>query len=473
MRRTAFILFAVTLVARLITLPFMEIPYDEAAYAWTANNLATKGGWLDLYGSDDLFFFPPLYNYLAALAIKLGIDRLSAVRAVTILFSSTIPPLIYLLAVRSGLSTRPALIAVALWFFLPWGWHLSVVGMVETPWIACFLAALLFAHRAREEGHARDVVISAILFLAGLWIKETILGTVPLFLWTLWPRRRIAVVWSAIAFLGFLPLAAQSFLPHQYDLFYEITTPLILWNNFSLDPLIANWGVIQGTALAPWQGWGNAFSVFTLVVLTLAIRSVPREEWRRNFILQMAAGFLLIYVPFFILFPKKFPYYLLPVYLFAAFFIGRYLADRHRFAAFYGALVLLFAVPTLVRLSDRTEENDYREAFSIVAREKPDARIGLTLPRKAEYLAEKGGITLTLDPTDWLHCTGRAEECLYRNDYLMSDNMFLLMLFCRHWPMGPETCDMAAYAAAKERLTPLYRGQEFTLYRIEKPVAAP
>jgi hypothetical protein len=33
MRRTAFILFAVAFVARLITLPFMEIPYDEAAYA--------------------------------------------------------------------------------------------------------------------------------------------------------------------------------------------------------------------------------------------------------------------------------------------------------------------------------------------------------------------------------------------------------------------------------------------------------
>jgi len=471
MRRTALILFLVSFAARLATLPFMEIPYDEAAYAWTAQNLATHGGWLNLYGSDDLFFFPPLFNYLAALVIKLGVDRLYAVRLVTILFSSAIPPLICLLSVRSGLSARAGIIAAALWLILPWGWHLSVAGMVETPWIACLLAALFCAQRGRQVGQVRDAVLAAILFLAALWIKETVLGTVPLFLWAFWKQKRLLAWWSIVAFAGFAPLAAQSFLPHEYDLFYEITTPIILWNNFSFDPLIANWGIMHGTALAPWQGWGQAFTVFTLIVLVLSIAAVPRAAWREHFILPAAAGFLLIYVPFFMLFPKKFPYYLLPVYLFALFFVGRYLAERLRFAVLYGAILLLFAVPAIARLADRSDEEDYRTAFSMVLRENPAGRIGLTLPRKAEYVAERAGVPIALDPTDWLHCRGKATECLYRNDYIMSDSMFLLMLFCRQWPMSPETCDMNAYTAAKERLVPLFKGRDFTLYRVNRPEA--
>ncbi len=469
--RQAALLLVVSCAVRALTIPVMEIPYDEAAYAWTAHRLATQGGWLHLYGSDDLFFFPPLFNYLAALVISLGVDRIIAVRVVTTLFSSAIPPLMYLLAVRSGLSARVGYLAAALWFFLPWGWHLSVAGMVETPWICCLLAALYFVHGAREEGRLRDAILSAICFLAALWIKETVFGAVPLFLYALWKRRPLLAWWSGVAFIGFLPLALQSFLPHEYDLFFEITTPLILWNNFSLDPLITNWGVMLGTALAPWKGWGLAVTFFSLAVLVLAISTIPREEWRSRFILQMAAGFLLIYVPFFAVFPKKFTYYLLPVYLFASFFTARFLAERLRFAVIYGAVLFMFAVPALVRMGERPEEDDFRTAFAIAAQEKPDARIGMPLPRKAEYLAERAGMRIVIDETDWIHCRGAAEACIDRNDFFLSDSTFFLMLFCRQWPMGPDVCDMKAYESVKERLTPLYRGKEFTLYRVEKAAA--
>lgn len=469
MKRTALILFAAALLIHGVSLPFMNIPYDEAAYAWTAQNLARDGGWFDLYGKSDLFFFPPLFNYIAALFIKLGLDRLYAVRLVTTLFSSAIPPLLYLLAVRSGLTVRAGLIAAALWFILPWGWHLSVVGMVETPWLCCLLTAVYFLQNAVEKASRRDALLSALAFAAGLWIKETPLGALPLFLFALRKERALLAIWGAVFAVLSLPLLAQTLLPHTYDLFFEVTTPLLWWQGFEIDPLLRNWGLLHGASSFPLPGWSETFTLFTLAVTALCVIAVPRDQWRDRFILRFAAGFLLIYLPFFMFFPKKFPYYLLPVCLFLLFFTARRLAQIPRFAILYGLILLLFAVPSLRQFGDRSDEGSFLEAFALV---EPGARVAMTLPRKAEYVAEKGGLRPLIVPAEWVDCVGRADECIFGNDYLMTDPMFLMMLYCRRWPMGPESCDLPALTAAKERLTPLLKRPGFTLYRVEKTSAA-
>lgn len=466
MRRTALILFFATLLLRALCIPFLNITYDEAAYSWTARDLALNGGWLDLYGRDDLFFFPPLFNYIAAIFIKLGLDRLYAVRCVTVLFSSAIPPLMYLLAVRSGLTGREGFIAAVLWIILPWGWYLSVAGMVETPWICLLLVAAYLLQSAVERGSRRDAVLSALAFAAALWIKETALGALPLFLIALRKDRPLLTRWGVTAFLLALPLIIQSFLPHRYDLFFEITTPLLLWRSFDIDALLRNIGAIYGAGAFPWAGWDLTLSFFLLTVAILAVVAVPRTEWKGRFILRFSGGFFAIYLPFFTVFPKKFDYYLLPVALLLCFFVARYLATRPRFAVAYCLVALLLAVPAFLKRADRSEEEWYREAFRVAMQEKSDARIGLTLPRKAEYIAEKAGMRPNIAPVEWVECAGNGDPCIFRNDFLLSDPMFLMMLYCRQWPMSPETCDTAALSAAKDRLVPVFKRPDFTLYRV-------
>lgn len=469
MKRTALILFFATLILRALCIPFMHITYDEAAYSWTARDLALNGGWLDLYGRDDLFFFPPLFNYIAAIFIKIGLDRLYAVRLVTVLFSSAIPPLMYLLAVRSGLTGREGLIAAVLWIILPWGWYLSVAGMVETPWIACLLAAAYFLQNAVERGSRRDAILSAIAFAAALWIKETALGALPLFIFALRKDRPLLTRWGIVALVLALPLILQSFLPHRYDLFFEVTTPLLLWRSFELDALLRNISTLYGAGSFPWPGWDLSLSFLLLTVGILSVVVVPRAEWKERSLFRFAAGFFIIYLPFFALFPKKFHYYLLPVLLLICFFVARYLATRPWLAALYGLVALLLAVPAFLRLADRSEEEWYREAFRVAIQEKTDARIGLTLPRKAEYIAERAGMRPNIVPVEWVACAGNGDPCIFRNDFLLSDPMFLMMLYCRQWPMSPETCDTVALSAAKDRLVPVFKRPDFTLYRVGPP----
>jgi len=95
-------LLLVPLLIKAALMPFMSLIYDEVAYSWTANRLVMHGGWIDIYGVRDLFFWPPLFNYLAAFPIAFGADRLYAVRIITLIISSLIPPLFYLLILHSG-----------------------------------------------------------------------------------------------------------------------------------------------------------------------------------------------------------------------------------------------------------------------------------------------------------------------------------------------------------------------------------
>ncbi|MCP4673927.1 MAG: hypothetical protein GY854_00075, partial [Deltaproteobacteria bacterium] len=85
-------LFLLPLVIRLCFVPFFEINYDEASYAETAHRMATQDRWLNDANTKDLFFFPPLFNYLAGLLCFMGLDRLLAVRILSVIFSSGISP---------------------------------------------------------------------------------------------------------------------------------------------------------------------------------------------------------------------------------------------------------------------------------------------------------------------------------------------------------------------------------------------
>jgi 4-amino-4-deoxy-L-arabinose transferase-like glycosyltransferase len=197
---------------------FPIISYDEAAYAATAQRLATAGGWRALYGSDDLFFFPPLFNYLSAGLIMLGVERLAAVRTLSVLAGTGVNTIFFLL-MRRHVGDRAAWIAFAWILFMPVKAAYSAVGQVELPMLCAVLAA---AYVGFSDGDERWRAIGAAVLLAtGVWIKETALGFIPLFLFVwLWRgERRIALRAGLFLPLFLVPLFAQSFLPHSYDLF--------------------------------------------------------------------------------------------------------------------------------------------------------------------------------------------------------------------------------------------------------------
>ena len=129
------ILFTISILAKIIFKDQVPPAYDEAAYSICARNIADNGGWLNLYNSTDLFFFPPLFNWLGALLIKAGMEQLSAVRAVSMVFSSGIPVMIYLLMSKAGAGFKSSIAASFVWIVLPGSFVYGVTGQAESPFI--------------------------------------------------------------------------------------------------------------------------------------------------------------------------------------------------------------------------------------------------------------------------------------------------------------------------------------------------
>lgn len=456
-------------MARVAFIPYMVLTYDEAAYSFTAWKLANNGGWLSLYGNKDLFFFPPFFNYIAAVLIKSGVDRLYAVRFVSALFSSGILPLIYLLMVRSGHTVIAAFTAALLWFILPGGYFYSVVGTVETTMLFFMLLSAYFMLISISEDSRRLAVFSAAGLALAIWTKETMVGIIPFFLLIIFIKaRKHLAVWIAVFCVMVMPLALQSLLPHDYDLFFEITAPMIIWNSISFDAIILNIADLNGLRFNSYTGFRILLTILILFTVILSFIDLKKEDIKRSFIFQFALGGLLIYVPFFIFFPKKFPYYLLPVCLFISFFMAEFFSRHMKYGAIYIVIAAGLSFVEINQLADRSDELWYKEAFRMAIMENKDAKVATPLPRKAEYIAQNNNIPVNIVPTEWLDCYGRGRECIFRNDFFMADDNFLQVLFCKTWPMTEESCNKEDLAYAREHLQLINRWPDFSLYRIIK-----
>ncbi|HNT27689.1 MAG TPA: glycosyltransferase family 39 protein, partial [bacterium] len=363
------------------TYRFPIISYDEAAYSATARRLATEGGWLRLYGSGDLFFFPPLFNYLAGGLIMLGIERLAAVRFVAVLAGAGVNAFFFAL-VRRHVGDRAAWIAVLWAFFMPIKASYSAVGQVELPMLCAVLAACYVAFSDIEERWR--AAGTAVLLAAGVWIKETAIGFIPLFVvvWFIRGDRRLAVRVGVLSLLLLSPLFAQSFFPHEYDLFYEVTTPFIRFSGLQPDMMLMN--LLRQFAVDPLRlfgfGWAIAAAFVVLTVFSFA-HLRRRSVWADPFLAFSVLG-VILWGSFFLYFPRKFDYYLIPLSMLLLVPVSCFLAKRTVLAKVAtGTMIALSLWALWGFVSFRDETAALRDILARAADEMPGARVAMTLPR--------------------------------------------------------------------------------------------
>ena len=468
-------LFLVPLALKAALVPVFALTYDEAAYARTASRLVATGGWLHV-GNEDLFFWPPLYNYLVAAPIALGVDRLFAARGVTILLSSAIAPLLFLLVSRAGYGRRAAWLAAVLWTINPWALCYSVVGQPETPMLAFVLLALLLLLHAREDGRGRTALLAAAALAGAIALKETALGLAPLFPLFLWRQKRAMVAWCLGFALLLAPLLVPSTMPGVNGLFFEIANPAVRWSTFNLGAVLKNLARIHGLELTSHGPTELAASLLVLGVLTVSLGAAWRRMRAGDPLLRLLALALLLYVAFFAAFWKTYTYYTLMLYVLWLPFVGLCLGARWRWGWLYVAVTGALGLKALVAFADRHAEADLVAALRTVEAEHPHASVVMSMPRKAEYLADRHRIAVRVAPEDWVQCRGRFEACFVDCDYLLGEGLALrTMIVAAFCP--PDTtgagCNHAAGRALGERLMLAGTFGDLDLYRLRRPSPPP
>ncbi|MBI5502864.1 MAG: glycosyltransferase family 39 protein [Deltaproteobacteria bacterium] len=468
--RVVWLLLLVPLAVRALFVPFFALTYDEVSYAWIAQRLADSGGWLGFQGPDDAFFWPPLFPYLAAPWIALGVDRVIAVRLVTVLMSSAIPPLLYLLVQRTGHGAKAALLTALLWVLSPWAFRFSVVGQVETPMLALVLLAVFLLQRARDDGRLRTAVWCAASLGAAVWIKETALGLAPLFPLFLWRVRRQAAAWALVFAALLAPHLVQNFLPHTFGVFFELTNPFASWNHVNPDAVLGNLLRLQGIEPLGPGGFGLAIAVAVAVTFVLAVRELWNDIRRGDALLRFCGLALAVFGVFFALFWKRFVYYALPLHLFLAPFLGIYLARVRVWRWVFLAFVALSFAATLPRFARRGEERSCLQALRVIETQRRGASIGMPLPRLAEYLAERERIAVRVSPKDWVACLDESSDCLLDHEYLAGSSESLrrafVGIYCRSTTVYAG-CDRAGMNELVERLHYVTGNDGFRVYRLE------
>ncbi len=472
-RYDIYLLTLFSLLIRVVLSPFLDISYDEISYAHTVQTIVKTGN-LNLYGNGDLFFFPPLFNYLGAILNGLGLDRLAAVRTVTILLSTFIPPLLFLLVKKSGHGRAVSISAALLWILLPMGIYYSVIGQVETPMLAFVLAAVYMLKEGLEKERISRIVLSAIMLSAAIWIKETAVGFIPVFLFMLIPKKRELFSWILTVFLLCLPLALQTLLPGSYDLFYEVTTPAILWNNISPDEFLGGLRMVTGFHFSLPDGFEDTANIFIPVTLFLAFITTEKREIRKSFILKFSLLSLIVFVPFFTVFPKKFAYYMLLVQLFVIPFLTLFLFRYKRFGLLYVLLIPILCLNGVSPFLSGAVERRTEMGLVKAAKMKPGAKVGMALPRVAEFIIEKKGIDVRIVPVSEKmmdrnsNCFLNPSKCILDNDFYLGNDVFLLSQFCKSWPLEDRNCDKESYDLMKDQFELINRWNGMRLYRINR-----
>ncbi len=470
---TPLIIYFSALFFKLVLYNFIPLSYDEVAYSVTAQNIVQNSSWLNIYNSPDLFFFPPLFNWLSAILVLSGLEQILAVRTVSMLLSSGIPVLIYLLMTDNCFSKMRSFFASFLWTVFPGSIYYSVAGQVETAFLFFILLSAYFIQP--EKRIVRNIIISALCFSAAVWIKETSLGFSLVFAVILLIDKEIRklIIWGFSAFTFCLPLLIQSFIPNEYDLFFELNNDLINWGMISFVKPFENIAVLSG--LFSVDKLLMTIFVMLTVVFVFISSAVAYKRNSGSFIVRFSIVSNLVFIPFFIIFPKKFEYYLLPVLLFSVFTFAVLLKEKKEIFM----LIALFAVfgsynGLKWRSFIRNYYDETLDFITLVANENPGATIGTPTPHMAVYIKEKHKLDVKIIPLDFFsgydpeNCRKKEDRCILQNDYFLSDDEFFAVLFCNKWPVEREKCDIEQMKKVVEKIDKIAKGSVFTLYRIRE-----
>lgn len=462
-----------SLILKLVLYDFIALTYDEVAYSITAKEIVQNGGWLNLYNSNNLFFFPPLFNWLSAILIMVGFEQIAAVRTVSMVLSSGIPLLIYLIMTDGGFSKKKSFFASLLWTIIPGSLFYSIAGQVETAFLFFILMSAYFIQP--EKRSVKNLIISALFFSLAVWIKETALGFSLVFAAVILIDKEVKklLIWGASVFVICLPLFIQSFIPNEYDLFFELSNDLINWGMISFLKPFENIAVLAGFHFS--YGWMMTLtSVFVICMITF-VSAMTFKSFRKTFIVRFSLFSNLVFIPFFIIFPKKFEYYLLPVLLFSMILFVISLKEKKEIFLLIFIVALFASVNGLQwRSFIRNYYDETVDLLTIAADEKPGSTIGTPTPHMAIYAKEKHNLNVEIVPLDFFSgydpekCRTKEDRCILKNDYFLSDDEFFAVLFCNKWPINREECDIMQMKKVVEKLEKKGKGTIFNLYRIKE-----
>ncbi|HQI05009.1 MAG TPA: glycosyltransferase family 39 protein [bacterium] len=470
---TPLIIYFSALLLKLVLYNFIPLSYDEVAYSVTALNIVQNSSWLNIYNSPDLFFFPPLFNWLSAFFVFIGFEQILAVRTVSMLLSSGIPVIIYLMMKENGFSNLRSIFASFLWTVLPGSIYYSVAGQVETAFLFFILLSAYFIQPERRS--AGNIIISALCFSAAVWIKETALGFSLVFavIFLLDKEIRKLMIWGFSAFTFCLPLFIQSFIPNEYDLFFELNNDLINWGMISFVKPFENIAVLAGL----FSSDKLLMTIFAVLVIAFILISsvIAYKKSSSSFIVRFSIISNLVFIPFFIIFPKKFEYYLLPVLLFSIILFVISLKEKKEIFILI-ALVAVFGSYNGLKWRSfiRNYYDETLNFITLVANEKPGATIGTPTPHMAVYIKEKHKLDVKIIPLDFFsgydpgNCRKEEDRCILRNDYFLSDDEFFAVLFCNKWPVEREKCNIEQMKKVVEKIEKKKKGQIFTLYEVKE-----
>lgn len=301
--------FSLTLIFHLLRLNYWTPLPDEINYALSAKYLIINR---TLVGKD-IMFFPPLFVYTAALLQKAGVELLLSVRVISSI-AGAILLLAYYFAMRANYRRKTALIATGILFSLFSFHSYSRLGQVE-------ILMLMFIALSIMCIFYKKPLLAGIFLGLGLWTKETSLGSLLSFsiFYLLQPtdRRRSlglflgGVIVPVLLLLLLGAFAGQNLLfeilaSRGYDINMLKLSPfanfISLGINFGYNVfprLFYRWEFLTFVILAP---------ITTLFLLFLTFRGSVKY---RPFPMLITC-YLLIHLPFFFLFSRKFDYYLLP-----------------------------------------------------------------------------------------------------------------------------------------------------------------
>lgn len=468
-----FIIYFSALFLKLVLYNFIPLSYDEVAYSVTAQNIVQNSSWLKIYNSPDLFFFPPLFNWLSAILVLSGIEQILAVRTVSILLSSGIPVLIYLLMADNSFSKTRSFFASFMWTVLPGSIYYSVAGQVETAFLFFILLSAYFIQP--EKSIVKNIIISALSFSAAVWIKETALGFSLVFavIFLLDKEIRKLIIWGFSAFIFCLPLFIQSFIPNEYDLFFELNNDLINWGMISFVKPFENIAVLTGIFSAD-KLFMTIFAVLIFAIILIS-SAVAYRQSPNAFVVRFSIISNLVFIPFFIIFPKKFEYYLLPVLLFSVVLLIISIKEKKGIFLLMAFLAVFGSYNGLKwRSFIRNYYDETLNFIALIANEKPGATIGTPTPHMAVYVSKKHNLDVKIIPLDFFsgydpqNCRKEEDRCILQNDYFLSDDEFFAVLFCNKWPVEREKCDIEKMKKVVEKIEKKKKGQIFTLYEVKE-----
>lgn len=471
--RLALLLFLVSLIIRVILQSVIGIlSYDEIAYAHAAANLVENGGWFTLVNVKDAFFFPPLFIYLSALLYSLGLSELMAVRVVSIVFSSAIAPLMLLSLSNASHRTSSALIAVVLWSIIPYALLMSVLGHVEMTMIF-FVVLSFYLLTLTKIQPLFATVLSAVTLALALWVKETALAFVPIFLYLVWKRKQSMTGWIIAWILVACPLWISLATNSEYTLFSEINPSRVALGAPASDSFINAFGRLVGASSKQLIGYRLTLTAFLLGVLVVSLFSIKLERIRQSAALQFGLGILLVFLPFLLIYSRKNPYYQLPFFLSATVFMGEYLKDKRRLCVVVLTVLSALSILQFRNWAKRDAVYDlHTEMLKQVAMQKKNARIATGTPRLAEYIVKQNRLPLVIEelplstsPKLSRQRAYRSQETILQSDYYLGNEFFLKMVFCGKWSRK-NRCLQPHYLSTRPFLQPESRVGPTKLYRV-------